>query len=490
LRTTVRSILRATSAPLALAALVGGLATPAGAVLARLTDDAHTSASAPTMNFGTASTLLVQGPTPAVARAYLRFDLTTLPAGTRGADVARAVLRLWVARVTRGGMFDVYSVRGGWSEEALTAANAPGQGRDQLIGIPVTARDRNRFVVVDLTELVQEWLDRTLENNGLLLVPNAAGVTVEFDSKENASTSHEPELEITLRGSGTAGSPGPPGPAGPPGSDGARGAAGPPGPVGPAGPPGPPGPAGPPGPPGARGPQGLAGAPGPGGPSGPAGAPAESAVPAVAGSPMSGPIGGLREYRSTGTWTAPAGVTRVLLEAWGAGGAGGPGALGPGSGGGGGGAAAYRRGVVAVVPGTTYELVVGDGGQPDPSGGGDGRDTQFREVSTGTVLFSVRPGQGGRAARPDGAPGAGGSGGRAEATAGVARDGSEGAAGEACRPAPLSPSTCLGPGRGGPGGAAARGSIEPPPRAGSGGSGGVAGRPGLPGGPGYVILMW
>jgi hypothetical protein len=205
---------------------------------------------------------------------------------------------------------------------------------------------------------------------------------------------------------------------------------------------------------------------------------------------MSGPIGGLREYRSTGTWTAPAGVTRVLLEAWGAGGAGGPGALGPGSGGGGGGAAAYRRGVVAVVPGTTYELVVGDGGQPDPSGGGDGRDTQFREVSTGTVLFSVRPGQGGRAARPDGAPGAGGSGGRAEATAGVARDGSEGAAGEACRPAPLSPSTCLGPGRGGPGGAAARGSIEPPPRAGSGGSGGVAGRPGLPGGPGYVILMW
>jgi hypothetical protein len=80
--------------------------------------------------------------------------------------------------------------------------------------------------------------------------------------------------------------------------------------------------------------------------------------------------------------------------------------------------------VVAVVPGATYELVIGDGGQPDPSGGGDGRDTQLREVSTGTVLFSVRPGQGGRAARQDGAPGIGGSGGRAEATAGVSRYGS------------------------------------------------------------------
>jgi hypothetical protein len=477
-------------APLALAALVAALATPAGAVLARLTDDAHTSASAPTMNFGASPTLMVQGPTPALVRAYLRFDLTTLPAGTRGADVTRAVLRLWVSRVTRGGLFDVYSVRGGWGEEALTAATSPGQGRDQLLGIPVTPRDRNRFVVVDLTELVQEWLDRTLENNGLVLAPNAAGVAVEFDSKENAATSHEPELEITLRGSGAAGAPGPPGPAGPPGLEGARGAAGPPGPVGSAGPPGPPGPAGPPGPPGSQGPRGLAGPAGPAGPARPPGVEEAAVAAAVTPSQMAGPIGGLREYRSTGTWTAPSGVTRVLLEAWGAGGAGGPGAVGPGGGGGGGGAAAYRRGVVAVVPGTTYELVVGEGGQPDPSGGGDGRDTQLREVSTGTVLFSVGPGQGGRAARPDGVPGTGGSGGRAEATAGVARDGSGGAGGEACRPAPLSPSTCLGPGRGGAGGGAARGSVEPPVRAGSGGSGGDAGRLGLAGGPGYVILMW
>lgn len=494
MRTTVRRILRATSAPLALAALVGGLATPAAAVLARLTDDAHTSASAQTMNFGTSPTLLVQGPTPAVARTYLRFDLTTLPAGTRGADVARAVLRLWVARVTRGGMFDVHSVRGGWSEAALTAANAPGQGRDELIGIPVSPRDRNGFVVVDLTELVQEWLDRTLENNGLVLMPNAAGVAVEFDSKENAATSHEPELEITLRGSGAAGPPGPsgpPGPPGPPGPEGARGPAGPPGSPGLAGPAGPPGP---PGPGGSQGVVGAAGPPGPRGPAGPSG-PAAGAPAAIAAAPVApalagGTIGGLREYRATGTWTAPPGVTRVLLEAWGAGGAGGSGSPGAEGGGGGGGAGAYQRGVVSVVPGTTYDLVVGDGGQPGPSGAGDGRDTQLREITTGTVLFSVRSGQGGRPARPDGAPGAGGSGGRPESAAGLGRDGSGGAGGEVCRPAPLSPSTCLAPGRGGVGGVVTRGSVEPPVRAGAGGGGGDGGRPGLPGGPGYVILVW
>ena len=154
-------------------------------------------------------------------------------------------------------MFDVHSVRGGWSEEALTAANAPGQGRDELIGIPVSARDRNRFVVVDVTELVQEWLDRTLENNGLVLMPNAAGVSVEFDSKENATTSHEPELEITLRARVRRGRrvpavprvpPGPAGPAGPPGPAGARVPPGPPVPRAQSVPPGPPVPPAPPGP--------------------------------------------------------------------------------------------------------------------------------------------------------------------------------------------------------------------------------------------------
>jgi hypothetical protein len=207
-------------------------------------------------------------------------------------------------------------------------------------------------------------------------------------------------------------------------------------------------------------------------------------------SQIPGSVGGLREYRASGVWTAPPGLSRVLVEAWGAGGAGGPGSPGIQGGGGGGGAAAYQRSVVDVVPGATYELVVGDGGRSDPSGGGDGRDTELREASTGTVLFTVRPGQGGRPGRSDGAAAAGGGGGVAEPGAGVGRDGSGGAAGEACRPSPLAPSTCLAPGRGGAGGTAARGSVDPPARAGAGGAGGDAGRPGMPGGPGYVILMW
>jgi hypothetical protein len=67
---------------LAVVAAVGGLPAPAAAVLARLTDEAHGSVCVRTSNFGSAPTLLVQGPGPSAAQAYVRFDLTTLPTGT------------------------------------------------------------------------------------------------------------------------------------------------------------------------------------------------------------------------------------------------------------------------------------------------------------------------------------------------------------------------------------------------------------------------
>src|SRR5262245_36465015 len=134
-----------------------------------------------------------------------------------------------------------------------------GTGRGGVIGIPIAPQDRHGFLIVDVTPAVRAWLDGALENHGLVLSANPAGVSVEFDSKENTGTSHEPQLEITL---GSIGPPGPPGPAGEPGP------AGPPGVAGPVGPPGPPGPPG-------------------------------VAEPATA----TGTIGGLREYRTSGVWT-------------------------------------------------------------------------------------------------------------------------------------------------------------------------------------------
>ncbi len=86
-------------------------------------------------------------------------------------------------------------------------------------------------------------------------------------------------------------------------------------------------------------------------------------------------------FTSSGTWTAPAGVTSVSAEAWGGGGGG----SGFGGGGGGGGGA-YSIKSITVVPGNVYTVTVGGGGAGGTSSGSgtDGGDSWFN--TSGTIF--------------------------------------------------------------------------------------------------------
>ncbi len=225
-----------------------------------LTGDTYVSSSRTTTNYGGEANLVVDSRD----RALLKFDLSTLPAGTTAADVAKATLKLWVSKPCEhsdrpAGSFDVRLVTGAWSEAAVTNHTAPGIGTTLASAIPVGAADT--FVAVDVTAAVQDWLNGTPANNGLALVAHTAGTTVQFDSKENTDTSHPAELEISLIG--------PPSPTGPTGAQGVQGL---PGPTGPQGPPGAAGATGATGAQGVQGISGATGATGAAGATGPAGA--------------------------------------------------------------------------------------------------------------------------------------------------------------------------------------------------------------------------
>ncbi|MBS1213003.1 MAG: collagen triple helix repeat protein [Proteobacteria bacterium] len=149
---------------------------------------------------------------------FVRFDLADLPLDV---PVTRATLRLWVNSVPTPGSLDIAAPLTEWREGTLNANTIPALGVAQATAA-IPAGARNTYVNVNVTSLVQQWQTGDLPNFGLALLPKPGGaISVAFDSKENTTTSHPMELEITL--AGPAGPRGPQGPAGPQGPQGPAG---------------------------------------------------------------------------------------------------------------------------------------------------------------------------------------------------------------------------------------------------------------------------
>src|SRR6266480_4332281 len=214
-----------------------------------LTDDAYTSTNSNVQsgNFsGKGPAIVVSGSNAKIgdkpagpANSYIKFKLTpSLPDGTTADNVAKATLKLYVSAVNSPSSFDVFRITGSWNEDSITSVT-PLTLVPEVTG--VTPSSTNSFLVIDLTQLVKDWLSGAQPNNGIALVAATSTSFIAFDSKESFVTSHEPRLEITLNKQGAQG---PAGPAGPQGSQGPKGDTGATGPQGTAGATGPPGPQG------------------------------------------------------------------------------------------------------------------------------------------------------------------------------------------------------------------------------------------------------
>jgi hypothetical protein len=221
------------------------------------------------------------------SNVYLKFKLSsTLPANTPGPDVARATIKLYLGAVKSPGEVDVYQLSSNWSEKTIATA-PPSLGAILQGGIPVQSDQEGRFLVIDVTSAVQQWLGTDglgaggVPNYGVALVARE-GASLSLDSKENSQTSHEPRLNIQM--SKSAGPQGPQGPegdkgdTGPQGPQGEKGEKGDKGDTGATGPTGPQGPKGDTGATGPQGPQGVKGDTGATGPQGAQGVQGETGV--------------------------------------------------------------------------------------------------------------------------------------------------------------------------------------------------------------------
>ena len=187
-------------------------------------------------------------------RAFIKFNLATLPAGINVTAISKVNLVLYVNTLGAAGSIQVSPVTGAWAEGTVTSATQPSVGT--VIG-PISVTAGNQFVSIDVTSLFQQWLATPGSNNGIVVDPVGSTVAVYLDSKEGVTTSHPAVLQIVQ-----AGPTGPTGAIGPVGATGATGAVGVTGPTGTVGATGPTGAVGATGSTGAVGATGQVGATG------------------------------------------------------------------------------------------------------------------------------------------------------------------------------------------------------------------------------------
>jgi hypothetical protein len=159
-------------------------------------DDAYVNSALPTTNYGTAVTLNLSS---AADSAFIRFDLTPVPASYTGTSIAKATLKLYVNTVTTAGSFNVDYVTGTWAEKTVKYSTEPAIGTTIVASVPLTTASKGKYVEIDVTPAMVEWLNGTQPNDGIALVANSPLVAT-FDSKENTAASHPPEIDIVFAG--------------------------------------------------------------------------------------------------------------------------------------------------------------------------------------------------------------------------------------------------------------------------------------------------
>jgi len=171
---------------------------PWAGALAQVTpsQDAFTNSAAPGTNYGANVLLNVKS---GKEISYIQFNLASIPSS---ASVTQATLKLYVNAVTTAGSFNVDYVNGTWSEGAITFNMAPALGAAIASNVSVTSADKNQYILLDITPAVLAWLGGSEANDGIALVANGT-FSANFDSKENATTSHPPEVDVVFAGGGT-----------------------------------------------------------------------------------------------------------------------------------------------------------------------------------------------------------------------------------------------------------------------------------------------
>lgn len=174
------------------------------------TRDAHISEVAPTTNTGSANPLVVDGDAGSGKDMYVlfRWDVGAVPPGS---TVQSARIKLYVTN-TSTQTYELYRLSRTWTETGATW-NQAAAGTNWAVPGAKGSTDRGSTVrgtvtataagVVTVTlnssgvSVVQSWVDSPSGNYGLILADAANADSLQFASREAATASQRPRLEVT-----------------------------------------------------------------------------------------------------------------------------------------------------------------------------------------------------------------------------------------------------------------------------------------------------
>ena len=175
------------------------------------TQDAYINEWKPTENRGTAATLWVEGDDPpgtSLDRSILiRWDLSVVPAGI---EVHQVYIDVDVTNFSRD-LYPFYVLNRDWVENAVTwdraavgvpwsvpGANGTADRGQEVLGRAVANTVGAKRIELDEAgiQVVQDWLDGTIQNYGLIMADTLMENSLIFSSSNTGITSRRPSLVI------------------------------------------------------------------------------------------------------------------------------------------------------------------------------------------------------------------------------------------------------------------------------------------------------
>jgi hypothetical protein len=126
----------------------------------------------------------------------LKFNLSSIP---QNAIVSSATLYLYERDNKDGQVTYIYRVTSNWNENTATWLlwSLLGGDFDSSVSyFTYLPNQNNCMVTLDITSLVQGWVNGTYNNYGLMLYSTGPNHIISYSSKESGTASERPKLDI------------------------------------------------------------------------------------------------------------------------------------------------------------------------------------------------------------------------------------------------------------------------------------------------------